>query len=374
MHSVPAADYADLRALHWISRFGWLRSRELGAVLWPAPTSTTGEPLVGEAKEETQRWMANRILRRLREQKWVLERHLPKSGGRAHVLSASGARHLQRGFNTQARPGDKWGRVQGGTWIAPSQWEHELLVTILLVQAIADGCEVKTEIEIRAENENKKLRKYPDGLISYWAPNPHTKALEHVVQWLEVESADKSGAYMLSLARALLRVTRHEAPRLCGWDPNMSIVAYRDDMLSPSGKPVNHRLRITNAIKRHIFADMTVYFQEVTVRNLAYHVDHREPQGFVIEPIDLDDPTPLANRCFTAIAHKTFINQQVDSKDNIWTLKVYADAGRYRLEIWDSEKPDYKNGEPDYGYYSEDIEQAFRKAISTWRQRFSIRK
>jgi hypothetical protein len=339
--------------------------------MWPSPSSIAGEPLVGEAKEKTQRWMANRILRRLREQKWVLERHLPKAGGRAHVLSTSGARYLQRAFNVPARPGDHWGRAQGGTWIAPTQWEHELLVTIILVRELANGCEVKTELEIRAENENKKLRKYPDGLISYWAPNADTGVTERVVLWLEVESHDKSGAYMLSLARALLRVTRHDAPRLCGWDPNFALVAYRADMLSPSGKAVNHKVRITNAIKRHIFADMTVYFQEVKVRNLAYHVDLDEPKGCVIHPFDMNDRTPLANSAFTAIAHKTFINNPIDSRDQVWTLKVYADAGRYRWEVWDSENPDYRQGQPRDSFYIEDIEHGFRMAMDTWRTKYA---
>lgn len=372
MLAVPAADYGDLKALHWISRFGWLRSRELGALMWPAPTSATGEPLFGEAKEENQRWMANRILRRLREHKWVLERHLPKSGGRAHVLSTAGARCVQRRLNAPARPGDHWGRAEGGTWIAPTQWEHELLVTILLVRAIVDGCEVKTELEIRAEH--KKLVKYPDGLISYWAPNPHTNQQERVVQWLEVESADKSGPYMLSLARALLRVQRHQAPRLCGWDPNVAIVAFRADMLSPSGKPINHRTRVTNAIRKHIYADLTVYFQEVAIRNLAYHVDHQEAEGFVIRPYDLNDGTPLANTAFNAVAHRTFINYSVDSNDNVWTLKVYASADRYRWEIWRSEKPDFHNCKPEDGFYIEDLEHGFRMALDTWRRNYAVLK
>lgn len=312
--------------------------------------------------------MANRMIRTLREQNWVLSRRLPKSAGIAVVLTAAGARYLQRELNVHARPGDNWGRSQGGVWKAPIQWQHELLVTILLVRSIGMGCEVKTELEVRAENSG--LTKYPDGLIKSRDFDEETKRHYDVVQWLEVESADKSGAKMLALVKSLLRVSRDDAPVLSGWKANVPVVAFRSDLLSPSGKPINHQRRIESAIQRHIGADLHLYFQPLDITNAAFHVKEVQAEEFTVEPFDLEDGGSLVNRAFFPIAHRTFINQPFDSRGAQWTLKVYASQDRYIWEIWESGKPDYSNGQPKVLRYIEEIEQAFRLAIHTWRREY----
>lgn len=284
------------------------------------------------------------------------------------VLSTSGARYLKHTMNIAARPGDNWGRSQGGVWKAPSQWQHELLVTILLVRAIGLRCEVKTELEVRSENPG--LIKYPDGLIKSKEFDETTKQYYDVIQWLEVESADKSGSKMLALVKAILLVSRHEAPVLSGWRANVPVVAYRSDLLSPSGKAINHQKRISSAIQRHIGADLHLYFQPLNITNAAFHVTEVDADEITIEPFDLNDPDTLVNRAFFPIAHRTFINQPFDRNGKQWTLKVYASNDRYIWEIWDSENPDYANGQPKVLRYIEQVEQAFRLATEMWRREY----
>lgn len=83
------------------------------------------------------------------------------------------------------RSGRSWGRSEGGVWRAPVAWQHELLVTLILCTYVSWEYEIKTELEIRAENPGKD--KYPDGMSR--------GQVEGVTYtwWIEVESAEKSG-------------------------------------------------------------------------------------------------------------------------------------------------------------------------------------
>ena len=227
------------------------------------------------------------------------------------------------------------------------------------------GCEVKTELEVRAENAG--LKKYPDGLIRSRHYNEVTKQYFDEVQWLEVESADKSGNKMLALVKALVGVSRHEAPVLSGWQANVPVVAYRSDLMSPSGKPINHQRRIASAIQRSIGADVHLDFQHLDVLNAAFHVREVATKKYIVKPFALSEDDPLVNRAFFPIAHRTFVNHSVDSFGRTWTLKVYASHDRYCWEVWESPNPDYKNGRPKETRFIEGIENAFRAAIQYWR-------
>jgi hypothetical protein len=48
-----------------------------------------------------------------------------------------------------------------------------------------------------------------------------------------------------------------------------------------------------------------------------------------------------------------------------------SDAGRYRWEVWDSDSPDYRQGQPRDSFYIEDIEHGFRMAMDTWRTKYA---
>ena len=335
--------------------------------MWPNTASVTGETLPDDAKEDTQRWMANRVVRRLREQGLVLSRQLPKAGGTAIVLSSAGARYLQR-LNIPARPGDKWGRSSNGTWTAPASWEHELIATLALLNAKSSGAEIKTELEIRVENPGR--RKYPDGIA--FQPGAYRDGTPvEVVQWIEVEVADKSGAKMLSLARHLVQVARKQAPVLSGKLPNTPVVVYRGDMIDLAGKPIDHKHRISAAVSRHIGADLPVYFQRISFKNNAYHVDEVTNELVKIRPLNLGDPElRLGSTAFFPDRNGTFTNTSIDQNGRYWTLKVYKLADRFRWEVWT--KPEAGEGQPkEYaGFPIENLEEGFRVAMKTWRTKF----
>jgi len=75
----------DISGLTWVSKFGWLRSAELGRLMWP--------------NNAYARTRADRVVRGWLERGLVISRGLPDGAGRAFVLSEPGARLLGRPGN-----------------------------------------------------------------------------------------------------------------------------------------------------------------------------------------------------------------------------------------------------------------------------------
>ena len=94
--ALPAQEFQAITALHWISRFGWLRARELGALMWPPRDAHPGSLIADDHRMNEQRKLASRLLSRLRESRYVLQRRLPGKAGDAYVLSGAGIHYLQR--------------------------------------------------------------------------------------------------------------------------------------------------------------------------------------------------------------------------------------------------------------------------------------
>lgn len=368
-YAVPAAELQLLTALHWISRFGWLRARELGALMFPEPGKHPGAMVADEKRLNTQRKMVNnKIIAKLKQARYVLSRPLPNRAGDALVLSAAGARYLQRRLVSTARPGDKWGRSIDGRWTPPASWEHEMLVTLTMLHFLSQGAQIKTELELRAENPGQ--RKVPDGIV---VSRNKTKdgLIVEMVQWIEVESADKSGLKMLSLARSLTKVYRRQAPVLSGLDAYIPTVVYRSDLVNLSGRKVDHRNRIKNAVQRHIGADFQLYFLQITFKPKgAYHVEKISHQPTRIYPFDPDDPKTEIRAAFTPDRNGDFVNTSIDSKDRYWLLKVFRYHDRYRYEVWTAPEPD--DGEPilKAGYQVEELEAGFRAAMRAFQRKF----
>lgn len=368
-YAVPAAEVQLLTALHWISRFGWLRARELGALMFPEPGKHPGAMVADEKRMNTQRKMVNnKIIAKLKQARYVLSRSLPNRAGDALVLSAAGAHYLQRRLVTTARPGDKWGRSIDGRWTPPASWEHELIVTVTMLYFLSLGADIKTELELRAENHDQ--RKYPDGIAVLDTTMKDGSPVE-LVLWIEVESADKSGLKMISLARYLTKVYRGQAPVLSGLKATFPAVVYRSDLVNLSGRKVDHKNRITNAVQRHIGADFYLYFMQITFKpNAAYHADKIAHQPIRIYPLDPDDPKTEIRAAFTPTRNGDFINTSIDSKDRYWKLKVYRYHDRYRYEVWTAPEP--TEGEPELkaGYQIEQLEEAFRAAMRAFQRKF----
>lgn len=366
--AVPEVELRTLTALHWISRFGWLRARELGTLLWPADGSLPGRVIEDEARLTTQRKLAHKLVVRLRRSKLILSRTLPNNAGDALVLSAAGARHVNRHLGTAVRPGDKWGRITDGHWAPPTSWEHELIATLVLLDCASRGFEIRTEHEIRAQHVG--LRKYPDGLAIHSVESPNGTKTE-VGLWIEVESSDKSGAKMMTLAKALSDVARGTASPFGGFAATVPMVVFRSDMVDLSGKPINHENRIRSALQRYIGADLDLYFARIDFKNSSYHVRSIDLDlDAKVLALNPNDPKANVSAAFAANREGAFVKTSLDSKGRFWTLKVYKFHDRFRWEIWT--RPEPGNGQPKMaaGYQVESLEQGFRVAMSKWRANF----
>ena len=87
------AQQNELDILTYINRFGWLRSRDLAALIWP------------EAKtSDSAMAMAQRTLKRLKDGGQILHRIAP-DGATVYALSEAGARRIGNERGVDARSG-----------------------------------------------------------------------------------------------------------------------------------------------------------------------------------------------------------------------------------------------------------------------------
>ncbi len=146
--------------LHWLSRFGWLTSRMLAALVWP----DAAQPLT----------MARRTLKALTDEKFVISRTMAK-GGSAYLLASKGARlvHEQTGE-----------RAQSGNALAIGNAIHRACSNWFLIQAVQRGMGIVTEHEIATERGPcRVLRgKQADGLVI---------ADDGACIWMECEHSQK---------------------------------------------------------------------------------------------------------------------------------------------------------------------------------------
>lgn len=213
----------DFQGLKWIWDFGWLRPQELGKMLWP------------EAEHATK--YAERLCRKWIDKGYVIARQLPDHNGTAFTLSAGGALFLeQRGV--QAKTGKDFGETEGGRWIAPHSWRHDLQAAGLLALLHQQGAEVIPEKRLRRENPS--LKKIPDGIVL----DTNGRAT-----WLEVERSKKGGEYLSGLAAALIQVARGDAPPVSGQKPVFAAIAAAETT-DGAGHVVDHEKRVKNAIQR----------------------------------------------------------------------------------------------------------------------------
>lgn len=211
----------DLDGLSWLHRFGWLRSHELGPLLWPS--------------SRYARHQAHRLARSWRARGLVLERELPARAGRALVLAAAGVR-LLAGAGIAAATGKDFGETHSGRWVPPATWRHDLLATRVLVDLYLKGFEVLPEAYIRRHAGH--LAKLPDGLA----------VQDGRVIWLEVEMARKTGPAMRMLADALCAIGEGSAAAVLGHKPTDALVAYQAGVQDERGHALSHRQRVSRAV------------------------------------------------------------------------------------------------------------------------------
>ena len=92
------AQQNELDILTYINRFGWLRSRDLAALIWP------------EAKtSDSAMAMAQRTLKRLKDGGQILHRIAP-DGATVYALSEAGARRIGNDRARSDEPNRELGR------------------------------------------------------------------------------------------------------------------------------------------------------------------------------------------------------------------------------------------------------------------------
>lgn len=211
----------DVDGLSWIHRFSWLRTHELGPLLWP--------------RNSAARHRADALARSWRERGLVLERVLPQRAGRALVLAAGGVRLLAEA-GVEAVTGKDFGETCGSRWVPPMTWRHDLLAKGVLVDLHRKGFDVLPETHIR--RHAGRLAKMPDGLA----------VRGRQVIWLETEMARKTGPAMALLADALCAIGEGAAAPIMGLRPTHSVVAFVSDQRDERGHALSHRARVSKAV------------------------------------------------------------------------------------------------------------------------------
>ena len=243
----------DVTGLAWVNRFGWIRTTELGPLLWP------GNP--------SARHQADRLVRSWLERGLLLARELPEGAGRALVLSQGGV-DLLASQGVSATLGKDIGKFikdpkwrpplkYEPLWLPPKTWRHDLLAAGLLVELHRQGWTVYPEREIR--QRSGWLAKLPDGLA--------VKGAE--VAWLEVERASKTGADGRKLTDALCAVGTGEAVSVLGHRPTVAMVAYQPDARDSRGYALDHRARIKAAVAETTRKPVAILWAACTLRGPA---------------------------------------------------------------------------------------------------------
>lgn len=150
-----------LAILTYLSRFGWLTSRMISALVWPTASQAPA--------------LARRAVRALADDKLILRRPLPEGGGDCYGLSATGARFLREATGISAT---------GGASLPLGNPVHRACANWYLVRHINEGSTVWTEHEIQTGRAPVVSvdGKIPDGLVE----------LPEGMLWIEVENAWKN--------------------------------------------------------------------------------------------------------------------------------------------------------------------------------------
>jgi len=238
----------ELKALFLIHKFRWLRSAELGHLIWPRSRN------FDKYSQSLIKDLADRV-----DHKCVIVRALPGHKGNAVVLGAPGVRRL-REVGIVAKTGKDWGTInKNKKWSPPQTWLHELVSNAALVDFCRLGYRVVTESQLRAAGYDTD--KLPDGLVI----DPKTED----VFWMETERAPKKGDDKRHLARALIKTNTGQAPKFGSYRANRSLVVYCDEFKDDRGYAIDHRASVIKAIEKLARADVKVTFGKLVMDNAA---------------------------------------------------------------------------------------------------------
>jgi phenylpyruvate tautomerase PptA (4-oxalocrotonate tautomerase family) len=229
----------DEMGLTAIAKFGWLRAREIGNVLWP--------------NNPSRNVAGARIIRRWKKEKLVIERKLPDGFGSAFVLSKRGAEFV----DMETKYGDENDVISGkkigdhieqieGVWIPTRSWRHDLLANGFLTLAMGHGAEVFSELELRREDPH--ARKFPDGLY-----RTDSDAAQGLGFWaIEVERSGKFSTNARALAAEIVEA-RLRGYEIAGKFVEQTVIVFEDPQKQHYGssdrKIADHFERVASQVK-----------------------------------------------------------------------------------------------------------------------------
>lgn len=199
-----------LRALH---RFGWLRTRDLAALVWQRwLTRPVAEPdLMPSVASVSGLRMAQRTLRRLTVSRQVLRGQAP-DGSVIYALSEAGARRLQQ-LGVPAASGKDLIRS-----FSAAQFRHRCVANEIAIGSIVAGFRVATEREIAQDRwlggADGIAAKKPDVLLNdsgqiWWVEveksRKNAKDYARLLNWLNKVSSDAARPSGLTLLGDRLR-------------------------------------------------------------------------------------------------------------------------------------------------------------------------
>lgn len=259
MNSTQIGQQNDYKGLIFICKFGLLRAQELGRLMWPQ-TARHGYP------------QACRLVKSWLDRGLVIERIFPEGHGRAFVLSKKGATFLKKieqivgnqGAEMNCEPGIAYrtganiGSMRDGVWTPPASWKHDLISHGVLARLTEIGWTAYPENQIRTSGE--WTGKIPDGLAK----------LDDMVLWLETECAIKNGRKKQKpLVQGLALAAEERLPRVMGLQPTMAGVALDIDATDSRGYRLDHRARVTSAVKKVIKRNLMIVWIECKTENFG---------------------------------------------------------------------------------------------------------
>ena len=181
------AQQNELDALAWLHRFGWLRSRDLAALIWSEAKTFDGAMA-----------MAQRTLKQLKDGGYILHRIAP-DGATVYALSEAGARRLGEERGILARSGKDLIRELGN-------YEHRCYANTFAIHRITAGQRIWTEREIQTHRAPIRAvkNKVPDGLVDLSDTLNMDGTL--VLAWVEVERGYKKKADFDKMLRFIFHI------------------------------------------------------------------------------------------------------------------------------------------------------------------------
>lgn len=251
----------DVSVLHYIHKFNWMRSVELGRLFWPAS---------GVSRQRADGW-----LRRLHKQGFLIQRLLPSKAGNAYVLSKQGAEYLskQRKYKGKFKPksGKDLGTLTDKFWNPGLTWRHDLIAQGVLIDAEIKG--YKTYSEKETNGWKIDIPKQPDGLIVIPAEGSDA---EYVI-WLEVENARKSGKNMRVLAEAV--IFANQKIKIGNYVTDIAAIAFDENSLNEAGHRIDHKQRVSNAVATKAKAPVPIYWLNAKTRGPGvYYVEYSKDE------------------------------------------------------------------------------------------------